>query len=186
MEDKNIVQMYWDRNERAISETSIKYGNYCTSIAMNILKNYEDAQECVNNTYLNTWNTIPPHKPNILSAFLGKITRNLSFNRYKYNHSMKRGGYEISLILDELGEIVSDKETVEDNVIKNELIKTIDNFLNKLPDEKRYIFIRRYWYSDSIKTIANQYGRTENSISVELNRIRKKLHSYLTERGYDL
>lgn len=135
MEDKNIVQMYWDRNERAISETSIKYGNYCTSIAMNILKNYEDAQECVNNTYLNTWNTIPPHKPNILSAFLGKITRNLSFNRYKYNHSMKRGGYEISLILDELGEIVSDKETVEDNVIKNELIKTIDNFLNKLPDE---------------------------------------------------
>lgn len=186
MEDKDIIQMYWDRNEQAIDETSVKYGHYCTSIAMNILNSHEDAEECVNDTYLNTWNTIPPHKPNILSTFLGKIARNLSFNKYKYNHSMKRGGYEISLILDELSEIVSDEETVEDNVIRNELIKTINNFLDTLPDEKRYIFIRRYWYSDSITTIANQYGRTENSISVELNRIRRKLCYYLAERGYDI
>ncbi len=186
MEDKDIVQLFWDRKEQAITETSSKYGHYCFSIAKNILDNREDAEECVNDTYLNTWNSIPPHKPKILSTFLGKIVRNLSFNKYKANHSMKRGGYEISLILDELGEIVSDEESVEDNVIKNELIKTIDDFIDTLSVEKRYIFIRRYWYSDKITAIANQCGRTENSIHVELNRIRKKLHDYLTERGYDI
>ncbi len=186
MEDKDIVQMYLDRNERAITETSAKYGRYCTSIAMNILNYLEDAEECVNDTYLNAWNSIPPHKPNNLSTFLGKIIRNLSFNKYKYIHSIKRGGYEVSQILDELSEIVSDDETVLDNVIKKELIKTIDNFIKALSKEKQYIFIRRYWYSDSIKAIAIQCDRTENNISVELNRMRNKLREYLTERGFDL
>ena len=186
MEDKDIVRLYWDRNERAIDETSAKYGSYCTSIAMNILNNREDAEECVNDTYLNTWKSIPPHKPNMLSTFLGKIVRNLSFNKYKHIHSIKRGGDEISLILDELSEIVSGKETVLDNVLRNELIKTIDNFIKTLSEEKRYIFIRRYWYSDSIKAIAAECSRTENSISVELNRMRNKLRKYLAERGYDL
>lgn len=186
MEDKDIVQLFWNRNEQAIAETSSKYGHYCFSIAKNILDNHEDAKECVNDTYLNTWNSIPPHKPKMLSTFLGKIVRNLSFNKYKSIHSMKRGGYEISLILDELGEIVSDKESVEDNVIKNELIKTINDFIDTLSVEKRYIFIRRYWYSDKITAIANQCDHTENSIHVELNRIRKKLRDYLIERGYDI
>ena len=186
MEDKDIVQLYWDRNERAITETSVKYGRYCTSIAMNILNNLEDAEECVNDTYMNTWNSIPPHKPNIFSTFLGKLVRNLSFNKYKHIHSIKRGGHEIALILDELSEIVSDEETVEDNVIRKELIKTIDNFIDTLSEEKRYIFIRRYWYSDNITVIANQCGRTENSIYVELSRIRKKLRNYITERGYSI
>lgn len=186
MKDNDIVKMYWDRNDRAITETSEKYGNYCKSIAMNILNDHEDAEECVNDAYLNAWNSMPPHKPNILSVFLGKIVRNLSFNKYKYNHSLKRGGHETALILDELCEIVSDKETVEDNVIKNELIKTIDEFLKTLPYEKRNIFIRRYWYSDTISDIGEQYGKSVNSVSVELNRIRAKLRKYLTERGYDL
>ncbi|MDE5569244.1 MAG: sigma-70 family RNA polymerase sigma factor [Ruminococcus sp.] len=186
MEDKDIVQLYWDRNERAIAETSVKYGRYCTSIAMNILNNHEDAEECVNETYLNTWNTIPPHKPSMLSTFLGKIVRNLSFNKYKHTHSIKRGGDEISLILDELSEVVSGKESVEDDIIRNELIKTVDDFINTLSENKRYIFIRRYWYSDNITAIANQCGRTENSIYVELSRIRKKLRDYLTERDYDI
>lgn len=186
MEDKDIVRLYWDRNEQAITETSAKYGYYCTSIAMNILNNHEDAKECVNDTYLNTWNTIPPHKPKMLSTFLGKIVRNLSFNKYKRIHSIKRGGYEISLILDELSEIVSGEESVEDDIIRNELIKTIDEFIETLSEERRYIFIRRYWYSDSVIFIANQCDRTENSISVELSRMRKKLHDYLTERGYDI
>lgn len=186
MEDKDIVQMYWDRNERAIDETSAKYGSYCTSIAMNILHNREDAEECVNDTYLNTWKSIPPHKPNMLSTFLGKIVRNLSFNKYKQTHSAKRGGDETALILDELREIVSDKEAVLDSVLRNELIKSIDSFIKTLPAEKRYIFIRRYWYSDSIKRVAAGCGRSENSVSVELNRMRNKLRKYLTERGYDL
>lgn len=186
MEDKDIVQLFLDRNEQAITETSSKYGHYCFSIANNILNNRKDAEECVNDTYLNTWNSIPPHKPKRLSTFLGKIVRNLSFNKYKSIHSMKRGGYEISLILDELGEIVSDEISIEDNVIKNELVKTIDDFIGTLSVEKRYIFIRRYWYCDKITAIADQCGRTENSIYVELNRIRKKLRDHLKERGYDI
>lgn len=186
MKDEDIVQLFLDRNEQAITEISSKYDSYCFSIAKNILSNHEDAEECVNDTYLNTWNSIPPQKPKILSAFLGKIVRNLSFNKYKAAHSLKRGGYEIDLILDELGEIVSDKESVEDIVTRNELVVVINEFINNLSDEKRYIFIRRYWYSDKIMVIANQCCRTENSIHVELNRIRKKLHSYIIERGYDI
>ena len=186
MEDKDIVQMYWDRNEQAIAETSAKYGRYCTAIAMNILNNLENAEECVNDTYLNAWNSIPPHKPGMLSAFLGKIVRNLSLNKYKHIHTAKRGGNELPLILDELGDIVSDEEEVIDIVIRNELIKTINDFIAALSEEKQYMFFRRYWYSDSIKAIAAVCGRTENYISVELGRIRKKLREYLTERGYDL
>ncbi len=186
MEDRDIVQLYLERNERAISETSSKYEGYCSSIAMNILNNREDAEECVNETYLNTWKSIPPHKPKMLSTFLGKIVRNLSFNKYKSIHSKKRGGYEISLILDELAEIVSDEASAEDNVIRNELIKTVDGFIASLSEEKRYVFIRRYWYSDSIAKIAEQCGRSENSVYVELSRMRKKLRDYLTERGYEI
>lgn len=186
MEDKDIVQLYWDRNKAAIDKTSDKYGRYCTSIAMSILDNREDAEECVNDTYLSAWNSIPPNKPNILSTFLGKIVRNLSFNKYKSIHSQKRGGHEITVILDELNEIVSGKESIEDDFIRRELIKAIDNFIMALSKEKRFIFIRRYWYSDSIAAIANQCGKTENSVSVELNRIRKKLRTQLTEKGYDL
>ena len=186
MEDKDIVQLYFARNEQAIVETSVKYGNYCTSIAMNILNNPEDAEESVNDTYLKTWNSIPPHKPNILSTFLGKIVRNLSFNKYKANHTMKRGGNEISVILDEISEIVSNNESVEDEVITKELEKAINDFINTFSDLKRYIFIRRYWYSDKISVIAYQCGKSENYVHVELNRIRKQLRNYLIERGYEL
>lgn len=186
MEDREIVRLYWERDERAIAETSAKYGRYCTSIAMNILNNPENAEECVNDAYLNAWNSIPPHKPDILSTFLGKIVRNLSLNKYKHIHTAKRGGNEFPLILDELGELVSGEEEILDAVIRNELIKTISGFIASLSEEKQYMFFRRYWYSDSIKDIAAGCGRSENYISVELRRIRNKLRGYLTERGYDL
>ena len=186
MEDKDIVQLYFARNEQAIVETSVKYGNYCMSIAMNILNNPEDAEESVNDTYLKTWNSIPPHKPNILSTFLGKIVRNISFNKYKANHAMKRGGNEISAILDEISEIVSNNESVEDEVIANELANAVNDFINTLSELKRHIFIRRYWYSDKISVIAHRCGSSENYIHVELNRIRKQLRNYLIERGYEL
>ena len=186
MEDREIVKLYFDRNERAIIETSEKYGRYCSHIAMNILHNRSDAEECVNDTYLKTWNAIPPHKPSVLSTFLGKIVRNLSFNRYKSLHSQKRGGYETDLILDELCEIVSDEESVEDSVIRGELVNSVNEFLASLSDEKRYIFIRRYWYSDSISEIASNCRRTENSTSVELSRIRGKLRDFIIERGYEI
>ena len=113
MNDAKIVQLYLVRDEQAIPETANKYGNYCTSIAKNILSNQEDAEECVNDTYLNTWNAIPPHKPKMLSTFLGKIVRNLAFNRYKHNTADKRGGGEIALVLDELASCVSGNDDVE-------------------------------------------------------------------------
>ena len=148
--------------------------------------NPQDAEECVNDTYLKTWHSIPPHKPNLLSAFVGKIVRNISFNKYKANHSLKRGGYEVSAILDEISDIVSDSESVEDEIIATELAKSVNNFINGLSESRRYVFIRRYWYSDKIAVIAHRCGRSENYVHVELNRMRKQLRNYLIERGYEL
>ncbi len=186
MDDIQIVQLYWDRDERTIHATSDKYGNYCTSIAKNILGNQEDAEECVNDTYMSAWNAMPPHRPNILSTFLGKITRNLSLNRYKQNAANKRGGREVPVVLDEITELVSDTDSVEQAVDRKELIKSIDAFLDRLPTDKRSIFICRYWYFDSVSNIASRFGMTENHVSVTLNRLRRKLHNYLAERGFDL
>lgn len=186
MEDTKIVQLYWDRDPNAIRASATKYGNYCSSIAKNILGNKEDAEECVNDTYLKAWNAMPPHRPNILSAFLGKITRNLAFNRYKHNNADKRGGSEIKAVLDELSECISGKENVEQEIEYKELVKTIDSFLDSLSSEKRSIFISRYWYTDSISEIAKQFNMRENTVSMTLSRIRVKLQKYLIERGYEL
>ena len=186
MDDAKIVQMYFDRNEQAIPATADKYGNYCTSIANNILGNHEDAEECVNDTYLNTWNAIPPHRPKMLSTFLGKIVRNLAFNRYKHNTADKRGGGEITAVLDELAGCVSRNDNVEQIYEHKELIAAINGFLGTLPAEKRNIFVCRYWYTDSISNIAARYNMTYAAVSMELNRLRTKLHNYLTERGYEL
>lgn len=127
MEDDKIVQLYWDRDETAITATSDKYGAYCLSISRNILGNNEDAQECVNDTYLKAWNTIPPHRPAMLSTFLGKITRNLSFDRYKANRRDKRGGSQTALVLEELNEIIADKSS-EAEFDRAELISAINGF----------------------------------------------------------
>ncbi|MBQ3559246.1 MAG: sigma-70 family RNA polymerase sigma factor [Agathobacter sp.] len=186
MEDEKIVQLYWDRNESAITETSNKYGSYCTSIARNILGDFEDAQECVNDTYLNAWNSMPPHRPNLLRTFLGKITRNLSFNKYKHSHADKRGGGETPAVLDELSECVSGKENVEQEIEYQELVKIIDEFLDSLSLEKRKMFVCRYWYNDSISEIAKQFRMKENAVSMTLRRIRSKLRQYLVARGYDV
>lgn len=129
---------------------------------------------------------MPPHRPSILSAFLGKITRNLSLNRYKQNVADKRGGGEAPVVLDEIAEYVSDTDSVEQEVDRTELVKAIDTFLGRLPTDKRSIFVCRYWYFDSISDIASQFGMTENNVSVTLNRLRLKLHNYLLERGFEL
>lgn len=186
MDDAKIVQLYWDRNEQAISVTANKYGNYCTSIAINILGNREDAEECVNDTYMNAWNSMPPHRPNILSTFLGKIVRNLSFNRYKHNTADKRGGGELPVVLDELSDLVSGKDDVEQESEHKELVKSIDAFLDTLSPEKRSIFISRYWYTDSISEIAVRHGMNDGAVSMTLNRLRLKLHNYLLERDFEL
>ena len=150
MDDNGIIQMYWNRDDRAINLTSEKYGHYCKTIAKNILNNEEDAEECVNDTYLNAWNSMPTHWPEQLATFLGKIVRNLSFNKYRHDHAEKRGGGEITLVLDELTDCVSDIDDVEQLIDRQELAKSINAFVRSLPTEKRNIFVRRYWYADSI------------------------------------
>lgn len=186
MDDAKIVQLYLDRDELAIPATADKYGNYCTSIANNILGNHEDAEECVNDTYLHTWNAIPPHKPAMLSTFLGKITRNLAFNRYKHNAADKRGGGELTAVLDELEECVSGNEDVEQSYEYKELVAAINEFLGTLPSEKRNMFVCRYWYADSIADIAVRFHMNQGAVSMTLNRLRSKLHDYLRKRGYNL
>ena len=186
MEDREIVNLYWERNSNAIKETASKYGGYCKTIAKNILSNNEDAEECVNDTYLQTWNSIPTNRPNVLSTYLGKITRNLSFDKYRHKKADKRGGGEIELILDELAECVSGTESVEQEVEKKELVLTINSFLNTLSQEKCDIFLCRYWYAIPVSEIARRFGMSESNVSVTLNRIRGKMKIYLKERGYDL
>ncbi|MCM1543252.1 MAG: sigma-70 family RNA polymerase sigma factor, partial [Blautia sp.] len=144
------------------------------------------AEECVNDTYLNAWNSMPTHWPEQLSTFLGKITRNLSFNRYKRNHAEKRGGSEITLVLDELTDCVSDTDDVEQIIDRKELEKVINAFVRNLSAKKRNMFIRRYWYADSVLKIATDYGMLPGAVSKTLERIRKQLKTYLAERGFDL
>ena len=186
MEDSKIIQLYWDRDESAIPATSEKYGAYCTAIARNILKNEEDTEECINDTYLNAWNSMPPQKPNVLAAFLGRITRNVSINRYKLLHTQKRGGGEVPLVLSELGDIVSGKESVEQELVRKELLVEINGFLAELPKEKRQMFVRRYWYAESIGEIAGRFGISEGNATMTLKRVRMQLKKMLLKKGYQL
>ena len=186
MTDEGIVNLYWDRNEAAITETDLKYGRYCFSISYNILSNKEDSDECVNDTYNAAWNSMPPQRPVFLSSFLGKIVRNISLNRYKENKTQKRGGSQIELILDEIGDVASDMPGPDDRVIQTQMVKAINEFLAGLPAEKRIMFVRRYWYADDIGAIAKRMGMSANNVSVEIRRVRLKLRGYLIERGFDV
>lgn len=186
MEDCEIVRLYFARKEQAIRESEAKYGTYCRRIAANILDSGQDAEECVNDTWLHAWNAIPPQRPRILSAFLGRITRNLAFNRWKWDRAAKRGGGEVALALDELAECVSGADTVEGELDRAEFAGTLNDFLASLPKAQRTAFLARYWYAQSLKTIAVRQGRSEDAVAQSLARTRKKLRVYLTERGYDL
>lgn len=186
MEDSTIVQLYWDRSENAIPATAEKYGAYCTSIARNILGNREDAEECVNDTWLGAWNAMPPHRPSLLSTFLGKITRNLSFNRYQYTRAEKRGRGELPLVLEELGQCVSGEADVEGAVERRELLRAIDAFLADLPPEKRSLFLCRYWYTQSVAQIARSRGMRKGAVSTQLYRLRLELKETLEKGGFTL
>ena len=186
MEDHEIVALYWARDAGAIPATADQYGSYCACIARNILGSPEDAEECVNDTWLRAWNAMPPHRPSLLSAFLGKIVRNLSLDRRRRNAADKRGGGETAAVLDELAQVVSGAGDVEGEAERRELVREIDRFLAALPTEKRRIFLCRYWYLDSVRDIAARTGRTENQVSVALSRTRAKLRRHLRERGFEL
>ena len=184
MDDKRIVELYWSRSETAITETASKYGSYLNSISYNILANLEDAQECVNDTYHDAWNSMPPHCPSILSTFLGKITRRISIDRWRKMNAEKRGGGELPLVLDELEECVSGSECVEYEIEQKELAELINEFLSALPVTERRIFICRYWYMDSVKSIAQRFGFSQSKVASMLHRTRAKLRSVLEKEGY--
>lgn len=184
MEDEQIIALYMERSEHAITETDTKYGKYCYSIAYNLLHNAEDAGESVNDTYLEAWNSIPPHNPNVLSAFLGKITRRLSVDRWRNNHAAKRGGGEYPLLLDELNECIPAKNTVEEQIELKELAETVNRFLLGLSTEKQQVFLRRYWYADSIETIAGKYGFTVGKVKSMLFHTREALRVHLKKEGF--
>ena len=186
MEDAQIVSLYWARCEDAIRETDAKYGAFCRTLAGNILGVREDAEECVNDTWLHAWNSMPPQKPSVLSAFLGRITRNLSFDLFRRLHREKRGGGNIDIVLDELAECVSGKDDTDRLWEEKELRAEIDRFLSLLPEDKRYMFILRYWYSDSVSDIAKRFQTSANNVSVTLSRVRQKLKTQLIERGFDV
>ena len=185
MSDEEIVRLFLKRNEQALSEAERKYGPYCRSIALRILGNEEDAEECLNDALLKTWESIPPNAPDNLKAYIGRITRNLSFNLYQKERAEKRGGTQVAAVLDELEECIPGGSEPETEILKKELTSEINGFLALLTKEKRMMFVARYWYADSIPEIAKRFGISENAVSVRLNRLRKNLQAYLKERGFE-
>jgi len=185
MEDQQIVELYFARSESAIDETDKKYGRYCHSIAFRILENDEDAKEIVNDTYLKTWNTVPPNRPDPLKPYVGMISRHLSLDRYEEYHTQKRGG-QVPLVLEELAECIPDSDSGADIGESIALRDALGRFVRSLPEKTQEIFLQRYWYSCSVDEIAERYGMRENSVTVLLHRTRKKLKAHLQKEGFDL
>lgn len=186
MDDSGIIQLFIKRDERALEEAQRKYFRYCISIANNILKNMEDAEECVNDAFLAAWRLIPPNDPYSLATFLGRLTKNSAINMMKTRLTQKRGGGETELVYEELEECVARGGGVEDAFEKHELERIINQFLGRLPKSNRKMFMLRYWYCYSVREIAELLGKSENTVSVTLNRTRTKLRDLLKKRGYDV
>lgn len=186
MDDRNIIALYNQRNEQAIAETSCKYGEYCFSVAYNILSDAEDSEECVNDTWLRAWSAIPPAMPACLRLFLGKITRNLAFDRYKAVNRQKRGGGELAIALDEVAEFVPSALGVESQAEEKALIRSINQFLRSVSCRECNLFICRYFYGESAKAISQKYGLTEANVQKILSRTRLKLRTYLESEGYTI
>ena len=184
MQDSRIIELYWQKNADAITETRNKYGAYCFAIADNILHSKEDAEECVNDTWLHAWNAIPPQRPRRLRMFLAKITRNLSFNRFNARTAEKRGGGELVLVLDELAECIASESDVESAYEAKELGQSIKSFIRMLPERDGNVFVRRYFFTEPAAVIAKRYGLTENNVMVILSRTRRKLKTQLIREGY--
>ena len=183
MKDTEILDLYFARDEQAIVETQGKYENYCFSIAYHILHDQEDSDECVNDTWMRAWNSIPPSRPEYLNIFLGTITRNLSFDRWKKKKALKRGNGEMELELDELAECIPSGSSTEDAVEAAELQRLINEFLRTLPEKECNVFLRRYWYSEEYGEIAKRYGMKLNSVKTSLFRTRGKLKAFLEGQG---
>ena len=185
MDDEQIVALYFARDERAIEQTKKKYDRYCRYIAENILPSYEDVEECVSDAYLKAWNTIPPQHPDSLAGYMGMLTRQISFDRYRGSHRLKRGGGEMALILDELEDCIEDKSSssVEDKVV---LQDALNRFFTALPQRVRIVFLQRYWYMCTIEQIADETGLSPGNVKVMLHRTRRSFKDYLEKEGIDI
>ena len=186
MDDKQIIRLFFERSEQAITELSQKYGALYLQLADNILNDHQDAEECVNDTYLGAWNSIPPQRPNHLAAYLGKITRNLALNRYKRNTVAKRGYGQVEIALSELENCISDNTDVEQAAEDALIVSVINRFLYAHSLKNRNIFIRRYWYLCSIQDIADSYKMSESNVKVLLFRMRNELKKQLEKEGVHL
>ena len=184
MDDELIVKLYWERSASAIELTDLKYGAYCNSIAYNILRSREDAEECVNDTYMDAWNAIPPHRPSILATFLGKITRRISIDRWRAINRIKRGGGEMPLALEELEQCIAGGHSPEQEIERKELVEAINRFLDTLAVPERRVFLARYWYMDSIQEIASHFKFSQSKVMSMLFRTRNKLRRQLEKEGY--
>ena len=182
MEDHAIIDLYWSRNPEAIRRTGEKYGGYCRTIARNILPDRRDAEECVNDTWLNAWNAMPENRPSLLAPFLGKITRNLAFTRWRAGRTEKRGGGELPLVLDELAECASPADTLQ-TMEAAELEEAVNRFLHTLPERECNVFLRRYWSTEPMADIARRYGMREATVRTSLFRTREKLKRHLEKEG---
>ena len=179
MKDTDIITLYNQRDERAIYETHRKYGDYCMSISLGILQNHQDAEECVNDTYLHTWKSIPPKQPSVLRTFLGKLTRNISIDRLRTRRRARRDS-EMTVSFEELADILAATEDTNEG----ELTDLLNDFLVALPDTERRLFVGRYWYAYPVNQMAEAYGMTPNAVSLRLHRVRLSLRAHLEERGY--
>lgn len=185
MQDHEIVDLYWARSENAVTETNNKYGSYCRKIAMNITDNAEDSEECMNDTYLSAWNSMPEERPDLLAPYLAAITRNHALTLYRKSHSLKRGAGQTALALEELLE-VADSSSTEEMADMALLKEHINRFLSGLGRNERIVFVRRYFYVDPLSEIASKLSMSESAVKSLLFRLRGKLKAYLIQEGYEL
>ena len=186
MEDEQILDLFFSRDEQALEETDRKYGGYCYCLANSILQNQQDAEETVSDTYLKAWNSIPPKRPDVFKMFLAKITRNLAFSRWRQYTAEKRGGGEMPLVLEELEGCIPARGDVEDHMNARELTRAIRMFLDTLPVREQDIFLRRYFFVEESTVIAQRYHMKPGTVLRTLSRTRGKLKAYLTQEGYEL
>lgn len=185
MDDNEIIDLFMKRDADAIKVLDEKFHSYCYSIAYSILNNHEDSEECINDALYKVWNLIPPAKPKYLKLYLSKIVRNIAIDRYRSDIASKRGNGSIDEVLDELNNCITPAiNAVEDTIIENELIKAVNDFVSKLPKKQANIFIRRYFFCESHKAIAERYGLSESDVFTSLSRTRKKLKKLLNKEGY--
>lgn len=186
MEDSEIIALYFARDERAVDATARKYGAYCAAIAGNILEDRGAAEECVNDTWLKCWQSIPPQRPRSLKAFAGKIARNLALSALRAGTARKRGGGQAALALDELAEVVPGGDTPEGSLDRQALLEALNSFLAGLKQRDRELFLRRYWYLDPVEALARRFGMSRTAVTTALDRLRKKLRAHLQQEGFDL